>query len=128
MPRSYIEAMARPTVLYVIYSMVSAQQEQTFRSNIRAITILYTIMYSANSHKHKTKTTKCIMTVTLLLKTTLYTVSMTLCAYHLLSPQVPMQERQMLRATVMNWKHSKNGHPSCPPSSPQSAIHWLQMI
>ena len=29
MQRSYIEAIDRPTVLYVLYSMVSAQQERT---------------------------------------------------------------------------------------------------
>ena len=32
-PRLYIEAVARPTVLHIIFCMVSAQQEQTFLGN-----------------------------------------------------------------------------------------------
>ncbi len=32
-PRSYIEAMDRPTVLYIIYTMVSAQQTNLLPEN-----------------------------------------------------------------------------------------------
>ena len=33
MPRSYIEVIDRPTVLFVLYSMVTAQHRRTFVSN-----------------------------------------------------------------------------------------------
>ena len=33
LPRSYIEAMDRPTVLYILYTMVSAQQTNVLPKN-----------------------------------------------------------------------------------------------
>ena len=40
-PRSYIEAMDRPTVLYILYTMMSAQQTNLLPRNVsQNVTIL----------------------------------------------------------------------------------------
>ena len=44
-PRSYIEAMDRPTVLYVLYTMVSVQQMNLLPKNASRNDLIFTQKY-----------------------------------------------------------------------------------